>query len=237
MRSLNILRLTGAIILAASFAEGATMTGTVKGPDGAPFRAAFVQARNARMRMTVMALSDGSGRYRLDNLPAGDYQVLARTVGYRSDPRTGIVLQAGQNLSLDWVLQKQAVRWTEIPIYQGFQLMPPGKGKERFVQSCGASCHGFQRMIAISRDAAGWREAVKDNRERIGGGVIGQIKDDQDAADLAEYLSHIFGAGPGALPPSPADLPAYEQTLPQFSDERGDANLYQMEYFFENRSL
>ena len=220
MRGLKeILSLASAVVLLAGFASGSSITGTVKGPDGAPFRAAFVQARNSKTRITVMALSDSSGRYKLENLPAGDYQVLARATGFRSDPRTGVVLAADQPASFDWVLQKQMVRWTDIPIYQGFKLMPEGKGRARFIASCGASCHGFQRMIEVPRDANGWRDAVRDMRARIGGGVIGQIQNDQDAADLASYLSTIFGTGPGALPPSPADLPGYKETVQQFSDE------------------
>jgi virginiamycin B lyase len=215
----KMMGLASSVAFLASLASAATITGTVKGPGGTPFRAAFVEARNAKTRITVMVLSDNDGRYRVENLPAGDYQVLSRAIGYKSDPRTGITLRADQSASLDWTLQKQTVRWTDIPIYQGFQLMPAGKGKQRFVQSCGASCHGFQKMIEVSRDENGWQDTVKDMRERIGGGVIGQIKDDQDAADLTAYLSKTFGTGPGALPESPADLPGYKDSVQQFSDE------------------
>src|SRR6202171_6526358 len=106
----NIPGLVAALFILASFAYGATITGTVTGPDGAPFRASFVQARNAKTKITVMVLSGNNGRYRIENLPAGDYQVQARTIGYRSDPRSGIVLSANQDASLDWTLQKQVVR-------------------------------------------------------------------------------------------------------------------------------
>ena len=67
---------------------------TINGFGGAPFPAAFVQARNAKTKITVMVLSDNNGRYRIENLPAGDYQVQARTIGFRSDPKSGIVLSA-----------------------------------------------------------------------------------------------------------------------------------------------
>src|SRR5712692_8905624 len=90
----NILGLVSAVFILASFAFGATITGTVTGPDGAPFRAVFVQVRNAKTRMTVMVLSDNRGRYHIENLPAGDYQVQARTIGFRSDPKSGIILTA-----------------------------------------------------------------------------------------------------------------------------------------------
>jgi len=52
------------LALAISTADAATITGTVKGPDGQPFRGAFVQARNAKTKITVNVLSDNQGRYR-----------------------------------------------------------------------------------------------------------------------------------------------------------------------------
>ena len=40
-----------------------TISGTIKGPDGAPFRAAFVRVQNLQTKMTMMVLSDNQGRY------------------------------------------------------------------------------------------------------------------------------------------------------------------------------
>ncbi len=211
--------LAAAAVLLASFAYGASITGTVRGPDGAPFRAAYVEARNAKTHSTVIVFSNTQGRYRIENLAAGDYRVEAHSIGYRSDPMTGVELTANQDASLDWNLQKQPVEWTEIPIYMGFKLFPQGKGRARFVQSCGASCHGFQKMIDVKRDQNGWRQAVQDMRQRIGGLVIGQVKDGQDADDLTSYMATIFGSGPGSLPGSPEDMPGYQDWRSQFSDE------------------
>jgi len=69
MRSLTPLGALG-FILAVSSADAATIMGTVKGPDGQPFRGAFVQARNAQLKMTVSVLTDKEGRYVVENLPA-----------------------------------------------------------------------------------------------------------------------------------------------------------------------
>ena len=77
MRSLAPLGVLGLIVFASSCADAATITGTVKGPDGAPFRAAFVQARHAGLKMTVSVLSDNQGKYIVENLPAGDYEIVA----------------------------------------------------------------------------------------------------------------------------------------------------------------
>ena len=61
MRSLAPLGVLGLIVFAAAGADAATVTGTVTGPDGAPFRAAFVQARHAGLKMTVSVLTDSQG--------------------------------------------------------------------------------------------------------------------------------------------------------------------------------
>src|SRR5438105_1818623 len=57
---------------------GATIAGIVKGPDGAPFEGAFVQAQNTKARMTFMVLSNKKGHYRVQNLPAGEYRVQSK---------------------------------------------------------------------------------------------------------------------------------------------------------------
>src|SRR6202049_1286447 len=197
LRMLTVLGLASVFGLISSIAFGATITGKVTGPDGAPFRAAFVQARNAKTRVTVIVLSGNDGKYRVENLPAGDYQVLAKAVGYRSDPKSGIVLSANQNATFDWTLQKQMVHWDEIPIIQGIDLFPEGPGKDKFAR-CGSSCHGFEQFINVRRDENGWREVLKDQMStRIGGGVVyGTIKTDQDVNELAALAPQFFGKGP-----------------------------------------
>ena len=63
-----------AVLSVASGGYAATVTGTVKGPEGAAFKGAFVQAQNTANRMWFTVLSDGNGQYRIPNLPAGTLQ-------------------------------------------------------------------------------------------------------------------------------------------------------------------
>ncbi len=79
---------TSFVALSASAAGAATIAGTVKGPDGAPFRGAFVQARNAATKITVSVLSDTQGHYQVPDLPAGDYRLAIRAPGYKRLQRT-----------------------------------------------------------------------------------------------------------------------------------------------------
>src|SRR3954470_11804854 len=113
MRSFAPLGVLG-IIFAASAADAATLTGTVTGPDGAPFRAAFVQARHAGLKMTVSVLTDNQGKYIVENLPAGDYTLGIRAIGYEADPKSAIKLTAEQNLAQDFALKTGLVGWTDI---------------------------------------------------------------------------------------------------------------------------
>src|SRR5262245_15604674 len=114
MRSFARLGVLGCFVLAAPAAEAATITGTVKGPDGAGLRGAFVQARNTKTRITVSVLSDNQGGYKVESLPAGEYRLQIRAPGYRGEPRNGLNLTADQNAKHDFALQKGQVRWSDI---------------------------------------------------------------------------------------------------------------------------
>ncbi len=131
----QIFALVCSLLLLTSGSYAATVSGIVKGPDGAPFEGAFVQAQNAKTRITVSVLSGKDGRYRVEKLPAGEYTLRIRAVGYQADPHSGTNLAADQNASLDFALQKGTVRWSDLSYYQGKQLFPEGKGKAAFIQN------------------------------------------------------------------------------------------------------
>jgi virginiamycin B lyase len=220
--------LVGMLLLLGSTCCGATITGTVKGVDGAPFQGAFVEAQNAKTRITVIVLSDSQGRYRIPDLSAGDYRVQIKAVGYRADPRTGVILKVDQNASFDFALQQAPVRWNEISLYQGKQLLPPAKGKDLILTHCNI-CHGFQsRMASVTRDEEGWRDRVAFMREAMHFSIfLGPNLGDQDANDIATYLASVFGPD-SKLPKSPADVPGYKETVRPFSSEA--MNIVYVEY-------
>jgi virginiamycin B lyase len=205
----------------ASLAYGAEVTGTVKAPDGAPFEGAFVQARNTKTKITVSVLSRKAGEYRIANLPAGEYELRIRAVGYQAQPRNGVELTADQSASFEFALQKGKVHWTDISLYQADQLLPAGKGKGALftpqpgqpTATC-AACHGIQTRIASTvRDEAGWRDRVEYMRTTMRVRI-----NDQEAGDIATYLNSVFGED-SALPKSPADVPGYQKLVQSFSDD------------------
>src|SRR5258708_20481060 len=111
----------GLVIFSAGLAYGAadaTISGVVKDPAGAPFRGAFVHVQNVQSKITVNVLSDNQGRYRIQNLPPGEYQIRVTATGYKADPRSGVKLAAGDSSSLDFALQAGTVRSAALSFHQ-----------------------------------------------------------------------------------------------------------------------
>ena len=218
MRSFSKSAALSVFVLAlSSVAHGATISGTVKGPDGKPFKGAFVEAQDTDSRIATVVLSDKDGRYRIENLPGGEFRLSVRAVGYRVEPRTDIQLAASRNATQDIALEKGIVRWTDLSIYQGTQLLPDGPGRAKLTTAC-FRCHGFQsRMAAQVRDESGWHDRVTYMRTSFG--YLLHDVNAKDGEEVTSYLTKYFGPD-SPLARSPADLPGYEEVkLPPFSDD------------------
>src|ERR1022692_1215376 len=222
----TFLTLMTLVAFSSSVSHGATITGTVKGPDGAALAGVFVQAQNQRINMTFMALSDSQGHYRVEKLPPGDYELSTKIAGYRGEPHTGVNLTADQNASFDMSLRKSPVRWSEISIYQAGKLWPASPTKDKLFSTC-YTCHGFQtRMASVQRDAEGWRGRVQYMQDSMKFSLADRLNN-QQADEIAAYLSSLFSEK-SVLPKSPEDAPGYKETLRPFSGEA--MNITYVEY-------
>jgi streptogramin lyase len=217
----RLLSALGLAVLFASLAHaapGGVISGTVKGPDGTPFKGAFVRVQSAKTKITVNVLSDRNGAYRIQDLEAGEYQVTVTAVGFKADPRPGVKVDADQSTSLDFALQKGLVRWSDLSIHEGQVLLPEGAGKQLLFFRC-MSCHGLQTKIAaVRRDEEGWQACVALMRDRANG--VGDLRiTEEDGAAIAAYLGRTFSPD-SDLPRSPADLTGYAKAKhAEFSDE------------------
>ncbi len=54
----KLVSILGLALYAASSCYGATVSGTVKGQDGAPIEGAFVQAQNTKTKISMYVLTD-----------------------------------------------------------------------------------------------------------------------------------------------------------------------------------
>jgi len=210
----------------SSVSYGATISGTVKDPDGAAIKGVFVQARNDKTNKTFMVLSDSQGHYRMEKLPAGEYKLSTKITGYRGDPLTDVELTGGQNASFDMSLRKSQVQWNEISIYQAGKLWPASPAKDKIFSTC-FTCHGFQtRMASVARDAEGWRSRVQYMQAAMKFGLADRL-DDPQADEIAAYLTGLFSEASG-LPRSPEEAPGYQDTVRPISSEA--VNITYVEY-------
>ena len=119
-----------ALYLAAS-CYGATVSGTVKGPDGAPIEGAFVQAQNTKTKISMFVLSDRQGHYRADKLPAGEYRRAGQgdRLPRGTQERRRAYGGAKCRRSI-FRFSRDIVRWNELSIYQAKKLWPEEKAKQ-----------------------------------------------------------------------------------------------------------
>src|SRR5450759_5701294 len=101
----SLIRSLALVIVLASVSFGASggeVSGVVKDPSGKPFKGAFVRAKKGKITTTV--LSDRQGRYQLQDLAAGDYEIQATAIGYSSELPRDVKVLSGQSVPKDFSL-------------------------------------------------------------------------------------------------------------------------------------
>ncbi len=78
-----------------------SVTGVVSDPTGAVIPGAKVTLTDTAKGYTFTASSDQVGRYILRNLPPSDYQISVEASGFKTSTRTGIVVDVGQNATVN----------------------------------------------------------------------------------------------------------------------------------------
>ena len=86
-------------------AYSGSLTGVIKDPSGAVVPAAEVKLTDANKGYSLDVKSDELGRYLLRSLPPGTYRLSIVASGFRTYVQQGIVLDVGQNASIDVALQ------------------------------------------------------------------------------------------------------------------------------------
>ena len=87
----------------ASTAEG-SIRGTIRDEQGAVLPGVTITATSPQAPRPTVTVSDGEGIYRLQNLLPGTYTLAAELQGFARHERTGVVMTAGLNLTVDVAL-------------------------------------------------------------------------------------------------------------------------------------
>lgn len=114
--------IAGAIFaLSAAFGQvvGGSIDGTVRDVSGAVLPGARVDVTNVETGANRRLMTDGAGRYSAVSISIGKYEVSASKSGFQPQAKTGILLTAGQNTTVDLSLApgdlKQSMVVEELP--------------------------------------------------------------------------------------------------------------------------
>lgn len=100
----------GFVFVGAALAQGTgTITGTVKDPKDALVPKATVTARNTDTNISRTVETNDDGRYRLESLPVGRYEVTVESSGFAKFTQTGIGLDVNQIAVVDVTMNPEGV--------------------------------------------------------------------------------------------------------------------------------
>jgi hypothetical protein len=86
-------------------AQEGTILGTVSDPSGAVVANASISLVNLETGLSSVVVSDGAGQYVAPDLHPGSYTIKVMASGFKAAEKTGVALQVGDRLRLDFALQ------------------------------------------------------------------------------------------------------------------------------------
>jgi TonB-linked SusC/RagA family outer membrane protein len=190
LRLLLAALLLAAPLPAASQQPRGSIAGTV--------RASSTQRPVLSVQLTVPGtnvgtLTDGQGRYVLQNVPAGETRVHAQVLGFRSEERS-VSVTAGQTVTLDFELQESAVALDEIVV-----TGTAGQARKREIGNSMATISSSEIEVAPVRGAQDILTAraagvtVMANSGQPGSGAAIRLRGNNSIAMGNEPLIYIDG--------------------------------------------
>jgi hypothetical protein len=107
MRITALLLSMAGLVATSVFAQQTTgnITGRIIDTQGAAIPGATITARNPETGFTRAVTSDGEGIYRLQALQVGTYDLAVELQGFASVEQKGVIVNVGQNLSIDFSMK------------------------------------------------------------------------------------------------------------------------------------
>lgn len=116
------MRVAGVILavimtaIPAAAQETGILTGRIASESGVSLFGANVVVRSPAIEGLRGSTSDSRGMYRVDGLPAGEYEVTVTFLGYVSETATGVMVQGGARTERDFVLAATVLLGQEVVV-------------------------------------------------------------------------------------------------------------------------
>jgi hypothetical protein len=227
-RILPLILLVGALLLVSTPIRAqqaqATITGVVRDASGAVLPGVTVEATSEVLIEKVRsAVSDGTGQYRIVNLPPGTYTVTFTLTGFSTFKREGIVLEGTLTASVNADLKVGSLQETitvtgETPVVDvqsarrqyviegnNLQALPTSRSYNSVLQLAPGVDPGtaqlqlsptmllFTAHGGSSQDGRLTLDGINTGASRGGSGVSGYVPDMQNLAEVAFSISGNLG--------------------------------------------
>ncbi len=106
---LALLVLAPQTLLAQSSASKGQIFGTATDPEGSVMPGVTIVAKNSDSGFSRSAVSDGSGFYRMDQMPVGNYEIRATLSGFQTQIFRDAYVGLGSSLRMDFATFRQAL--------------------------------------------------------------------------------------------------------------------------------
>ena len=130
------------------------LTGRVSSAEEGPMEGVLVSAKKAGSSITVTVVSDDQGRYRFPSgkLPAGEYSVRIRAVGYDLESPASVEVGAGPATTADLKLRKAADTAAQLSNSEWFDSLQGTDQQKASIRNC-THCHTLERVMRTRGDA------------------------------------------------------------------------------------
>ena len=129
------------------------LTGRVSSAEEGAMEGVLISARKAGSPMTITVVSDDQGRYRFPSskLPAGEYSLRIRAVGYDLDGPASVQVGAGNTTTADVRLRKAADAAATLSNAEWFASLPGTDQQKASIKNC-THCHTLERVMRSRGD-------------------------------------------------------------------------------------
>src|ERR1700678_1414815 len=130
------------------------LTGQVTSEAEGAMEGVVVSAKKAGSSVTVSVITDAGGRYSFpaDRLPAGQYAIKIRAVGYDLAGAATADVTGSQSATVDLKLRKTKNLAAQLSNAEWMASLPGAEDQKAFLLNC-VSCHTLERIVRSTHDA------------------------------------------------------------------------------------
>ncbi len=160
----------------------AVISGTVKNEKGSALNGVLVRLINTDRQVSVSVITQGGGRYRVDSLFPGTYEVRAERKGFETSVKGGLTVDT--RASVDLVLKKRQGPEDHLALEDLPAQFPEDPDRALVFDTC-FQCHSMYVVVDKRKDRAGWEKTVRRMAPRRG-------RTEAEVNRLVNYLAKHF---------------------------------------------